>query len=207
MLRLLLTNMESIIFEDIATIIPKLKGQTNGVVWNGFSIMKSSFEKVANLFSEGKNEEALQDWEVIKSIYAKNINANVREDLCAAVESQLLDLGTEVEWALHDKAVREAPYYYDQIVSLEPLMTSVVNCYILKSNGIEIDWLDCRDIFQTDKNFGKAHLNLEFTTAQLSVLKNSASKKWIITQLGIASTDECENSILADIGELTALLK
>jgi aspartate kinase len=119
-----------------------------------------------------------------------------------ALENQLKDFFTEVEWLLHDKPVRDYDYYYDQVVCIgELLSTAIVSSY-LNEEGITNEWQDVRDIFRTDDNFRDAAIDWNFTAGRVIELSNSVFNRCniIVTQGFIGATDENESTTLGREG-------
>jgi aspartate kinase len=119
-----------------------------------------------------------------------------------ALEAQLRDFFTEVEWLLHDKPVREFDYYYDQIVCIgELLSTSIVSAWLAES-GIGNQWIDVRDIFRTDANFRDAAIDLPFTEKKVrtEILPLFEQDNMVVTQGFIGATPDNESTTLGREG-------
>src|ERR1700751_2566799 len=74
----------------------------------------NALEKVAESFFDGKKEEAIKLWEVIKTQHITTAKYLLVTRFNTCLE-QLNSFFTEVEWLLHDKPARHFDYYYDQI--------------------------------------------------------------------------------------------
>ncbi|MBS1948770.1 MAG: aspartate kinase [Bacteroidetes bacterium] len=182
-------------------IIKQYHGDKILVVISAMGKTTNALEKVAEAFYDGRREDALHLFNIVKQnhlttakyILVKNYNAT---------EKKLADLFTEAEWLLHDKPVKEYDYYYDQVVCIgELLSTTIISAY-LHEEGINNEWLDVRDIFRTDDNFRDANIDWAYTENKVKeiVLPVFQSSDIIITQGFIGSTNENESTTLGREG-------
>lgn len=182
-------------------IIKQYHGDKILVVISAMGKTTNALEKVAEAFYDGRREDALHLFNIVKQnhlttakyILVKNYNAT---------EKKLADLFTEAEWLLHDKPVKEYDYYYDQVVCIgELLSTTIISAY-LHEEGINNEWLDVRDIFRTDDNFRDANIDWAYTENKVKeiVLPAFQNSDIIITQGFIGSTNENESTTLGREG-------
>jgi aspartate kinase len=161
----------------------------------------NALEKVAEAFYAGRNEDALHLFEQIRQQHlnlAKYLLVKEHHDFTHAFAA----ISTEAEWMLHDKAVQSFDYYYDQIVCLGELFSTILLTHVFRETGISANWIDIRDVLKTDNNFRDAGILWE-QTAQLtqSVLKPMLNPgSIVITQGFIGSTDENESTTLGREG-------
>jgi aspartate kinase len=161
----------------------------------------NALEKVVGAFYEGRNGDALQLFEQVKQQHlntAKYLLVKEHHAFVAAFSA----ISTEAEWMLHDKAVQPFDYYYDQLVCLGELFSTVLLTHVFREKGITAQWMDIRDVMKTDNNFRDAGILWE-QTAQLtlSVLKPMLyPDNIVITQGFIGSTDENESTTLGREG-------
>lgn len=187
--------------QNVANIIRSYPDQQILIVISAMGKTTNALEKVAEAFFEGRQEEALQLFEVIKQNHINTSKYLLVTHFNALME-QLTNFFTEVEWLLHDKPVREYDYYYDQIVCVgELLSTAIVSAY-LNESGIPAQWVDVRDIFRTDNNFRDAAIDWNFTSqrVQEEILPLFANSNIVLTQGFIGSTDENESTTLGREG-------
>jgi aspartate kinase len=120
----------------------------------------------------------------------------------SAREIGLFDLFTEVEWLLHDKAVRHYDYYYDQVVCCGELLSTAIVSKFLNTIGIENKWMDVRDIVRTDDNFRDANIDWNYTQQKVNeiILPVFEQTEIVITQGFIGATDENESTTLGREG-------
>ena len=179
--------------KNISPIFQSYKGEKILVVISAIGKTTNALENVVAAFYEKKNEEALQLFEKIKQEHLKIANQLTDKPI-----NQLTDFFTEVEWLLHDKAVREYDYYYDQIVCAGELLSSSIVSAFLQSEKIKNTWIDVRDIIRTDDNFRDATVDLAFTQNKIHelILPIFNETNIVITQGFIGSTDENESTTL-----------
>lgn len=205
-----INNAERI--KNIGAIFKSYPDEKILIVISAMGKTTNALEKVAEAFHENKNEEALQLFEKIKQdhlIIANQLTGKPINPVRAGTGGQLTDFFTEVEWLLHDKAVRDFDYYYDQIVSAGELLSSKIVSAFLHSEKIINNWIDVRDIIRTDDNFRDANVDIDFTQAKINEIIQPLFNHTniVITQGFIGSTDENESTTLGREGsDYTAAL-
>ena len=161
----------------------------------------NALEKVAGSFFEGKKEEALALFQQVKDQHRNTLKyLTVTRGLQG--ENQLNDFNTEVEWLLHDKPVRQFDYYYDQVVCSGELMSTAILYHYLLELGVNIAWVDVRDVIKTDNNFRDAGVDWDFTGSMIKekVLPLFEQYDVVLTQGFIGSTFENESTTLGREG-------
>ncbi|HRD43319.1 MAG TPA: aspartate kinase, partial [Ferruginibacter sp.] len=161
----------------------------------------NALEKVAGSFFEGKKEEALALFQRVKDQH-RNTLKYLTVTRALQGENQLNDFNTEVEWLLHDKPVRQFDYYYDQVVCSGELMSTAILYHYLLELGVNIAWVDVRDIIKTDNNFRDAGVDWDFTGTMVKekVLPLFEQYDVVLTQGFIGSTFENESTTLGREG-------
>jgi len=127
----------------------------------------NALEKVVRSFYEGKKDEALKAFDLIREqhlIMAKQLLVTQYP----ACEKRMKDFFTEAEWLLYDKPQREYDYYYDQVVCTGELLSTSIISFYLNEIGIANKWFDVRDVIRTDDNFRDANVDWEFTSSNVS---------------------------------------
>lgn len=162
----------------------------------------NALEKVSEAFYQGKKEEALQLFNVVKHQHLNTCKYLLvfKYNICL---DQLSDFFTEIEWLLHDKPVRSYDYYYDQIVCLGELLSSCIISHYLNEVGIKNEWIDVRDSIRTDNNFRDAEVDWNVTTDKIraNVLSLiNEDNKIVITQGYIGATEDNESTTLGREG-------
>jgi aspartate kinase len=171
------------------------------VVVSAMGKTTNALEKVAEAFFAGHRDEALRLFGQVRDSHLTTAKYLIVQNWLA-LEAQLRDFFTEVEWLLHDKPVREFDYYYDQIVCIgELLSTSIVSAWLAES-GIGNQWIDVRDIFRTDANFRDAAIDMPFTAKKVSaeILPLFEQDNMVVTQGFIGATQDNESTTLGREG-------
>jgi aspartate kinase len=171
------------------------------VVISAMGKTTNSLEKVVEAFYRGETEQALQLFEVVKENHLTTLKYLLTTNWQAA-NDHLVDFFTEVEWLLHDKAVRDYDYYYDQIVSSGELMSTAIVSAYLEECGINNSWIDVRDVFRTDDSFRNASIDWEVTRRNTveKILPLFEMNNLVVTQGFIGSTDQNESTTLGREG-------
>lgn len=162
--------------QNLAGIVKQYREEPLVIIVSAMGKTTNALEKVAEAFFEGKKEEALQLFHVIRN---NHINTSkyllvTRFNECLA---QLTDFFTEIEWLLHDKPVREYDYYYDQIVCVGELLSTCIISHYLNETGISNQWLDVRDLLRTDNNFRDAGVNWETSEERIKMTVGRGQKE------------------------------
>jgi len=161
----------------------------------------NALESVVNSFYAGRNEEALQLFQRIKSSHLDLLKYLTVLHWQKA-EYQLKDFFTEIEWLLNDKPVRSYDYYYDQIVCCGELLSSSILKNYLEELKVNATWLDVRDVIRTDNNFRDASINWEYTKKRIHESVSPLFDQFdiVVTQGFIGATDENESTTLGREG-------
>ncbi len=192
--------------KNVGHIISYWKGTPLMVIISAMGKTTNALEKVAEAFFAGRQEEALQLFETVKQDHIATAKGLLQTDFekCMA---HLSDIITEAEWMLHDKPVRDYDYYYDQIVCLGEMLSTIIVGAYLNETGIETQWLDVRDIIRTDDNFRDANVDWNITQQAVSNLqlqttnwKLETGNAVTLTQGFVGATDENESTTLGREG-------
>lgn len=93
------------------------------------------------------------------------------------------------------------PQYYDQIVSMGELISTTIVSTYLNEAGIINEWLDAREIIQTDNTWREGVVNWENTTQLVKdILPEKIKHAHVITQGFIGKTSEGETTTLGREG-------
>jgi len=194
-----INNIERI--KDTSQIIINHAAEKLLLVVSAMGKTTNALEKVAETFFDAKSEEALALFQQVKDQHRNTLKfLTVTHALKG--ENQLKDFFTEVEWLLHDKPVRNFDYYYDQFVCSGELMSTCILYHYLLELGVNIAWVDVRDIIRTDNNFRDAGLDWKFTGAaiQEKILPLFEQYDVVLTQGFIGATFENESTTLGREG-------
>ncbi|MBX3239003.1 MAG: aspartate kinase [Chitinophagaceae bacterium] len=171
------------------------------VVISAMGKTTNALEKVTEAFYKERKEEALALFEQVKQNHINTAKYLLVTHFNETLE-QLFQLFTEVEWALHDKPVRDFDYYYDQIVCCgELLSTTIISAY-LNERKLVNKWIDIRDILRTNNNFRIAGVDETVTLQNIEthLLPCFEEVNMVVTQGFIGATDENETTTLGREG-------
>jgi aspartate kinase len=193
------SNTERI--QQVAHILKSYQGEELLIVISAMGKTTNALEKVVEAFYENKKDEALLLFEAIKQAHLTTAKYLLVKNFNETLD-QLSDFFTEVEWLLHDKPVQGFDYYYDQVVCIGELLSTVIVSAYLNEVGFSNHWVDVRDIIRTDDNFRDANIDWHYSSekAENVVLPLLKENKVIITQGFIGSTDEMESTTLGREG-------
>jgi aspartate kinase len=195
-------------YKNTSNIIQSFSGQKILVVVSAMGKTTNALESVVHAYFEGRKDDAINLFNQVKQQHLETIKYLLVKNWQKA-ENQIKDFFTEIEWLLHDKAVRSFDYYYDQIVCCGELFSSSILSNYLEELNANVTWIDVRDIVRTDNNFRDAAIDWTFTEAKIeqSVLPLFKNNDIIITQGFIGATDENESTTLGREGsDFTAAL-
>lgn len=185
---------------NIRNVKSILQQYTDGpllVVISAMGKTTNALEAVVSAFHNGDKDEALRLFENIKRDHLQ---------LCAELTPEplpeLSDFFTEVEWLLHDQPVRNFDYYYDQVVCIGELLSTLIIAHYLHCEGVGNTWVDVRDVMRTDNNFRDAKIDWAFTgkKVETEILPLFDVHNLVITQGFIGATDENESTTLGREG-------
>ena len=183
--------------ENVAKIIQLYKGQKILIIISAMGKVTNALERVTEEFYAGNQEQALSLFKELKEEHL-----HVAKQLAGDIIPQFNDLFTEVEWLLHDKPVRDYDYYYDQIVCIGELLSTVIVSHYFNHINLKNKWIDVRDVIRTDDNFRDAYIDWKYTSMQVAATVQPIfnTEDLIITQGFIGSTDENESTTLGREG-------
>jgi aspartate kinase len=173
-------NVINLFNDDLTVVISAMDKTTNAL------------EKVVDSYmnADGKCFEYLQE---VKDFHYK-IMDELFADRKLPVFEEIHNTFVEIEWEIEDAPTREYDYVYDQIVSVgEIISTKIVSAY-LNHVGVSNNWVDVRNIIQTDNTHRDARVDWELTEKlaqeSLNDLFNQDKRNIIITQGFIGSSSE-----------------
>ncbi len=187
--------------KKLAAILQTYAGEKILVVISAMGKTTNALEKVAAAFYEGRKEEALQLFGLVKEQHLQTAKYLLVKNYLAC-EKQLHDFFTEAEWLLYDKPVRDADFYYDQVVCTGELFSTCIISHYLEECGISNKWTDVRDFLHTDNDFRSASVDWPTTNNKTlnEMLPFFEQYDLVLTQGFIGSTDENESTTLGREG-------
>ena len=185
----------------VGKILEQVAGEKILIVISAMGKTTNALEKVVEAFYNGKKEESLQLFDLVK-IQHLNTAKQLLVTHYLPCEEQLKNFFTEAEWLLHDNPQKPYDYYYDQVVCVGELLSTTIISFFLNEIGVKNKWIDVRDIIRTDDNFRDATIDWEFTNSKvsMSVLPLFNETNFILTQGFIGATDENESTTLGREG-------
>lgn len=187
--------------KNIAQIIQNNANENMLIVISAKGKTTNAIEEIVDLFYNKEKDKAQAKFEELKADHLQ-FAADLLGTKQHPVFDKLYELLTELEWVLSEPEGRKYGYYYDQMVSIgELLSTSIMNAYI-QSIGIDIQWIDSRDIIRTNDTYRDAKVDWEFTSNRTNdvILPILNQNKLVITQGFIGATDENNTTTLGREG-------
>jgi len=174
--------------KNVVNILKKYADEETVIVISAMGKSTNALEKVVDAYFDA-NKNANEPLQVVRTQHFEIMKKLF--DPTDEVFNRVNDTFVEIDWVLEDKPEEKYDYIYDQIVSIGELVsTKIVTAYLNKS-GIPAQWLDARDIIQTDNTHREAKVNWEETQQRMDELVPDLSKKGlVVTQGFIGSTSE-----------------
>lgn len=187
--------------KNVASILQGYRNEQVLIVVSAMGKTTNALEKVVEAYFNGDKEQALQLFSTIRTQHLQRAK-ELLDSYYPATEKKLSDFFTEVEWLLHDQPVRDFDYYYDQVVCIGELISTVIVSAFLNQSGLQNGWLDVRDIIRTDDNFRDAGIDWQFSLRKVEeqVLPLFRDQSHLVLQGFIGSTDENESTTLGREG-------
>ena len=142
------------------------------------------------------------------SSFVNGYMALVRELLGVDTEvmNDINDDLIEVEWTLEDPPEDDAAFVRDQILTVAAVVSSKIIAAFLVANDIGNQWIDARDLFVADNNYGAGNLLIEDSSKRCHPLVDALNTQsgCLITQGGVACTTENFNITLGEKGSAKA---
>jgi len=185
----------------VSRILKQFSHEKLLIVISAMGKTTNALEKVVGAFYNGKKEEALQLFELVKNQHLGTAKQLLVTHYLAC-EEQLKNFFTEAEWLLHDDPQKPYDYYYDQVVCIGELLSTTIISYYLNETGVKNKWIDVRDVIRTDDSFRDANIEWEVTNSKVSttILPLFDETNFILTQGFIGATDENESTTLGREG-------
>lgn len=142
-------NVINLFDDDLVVVVSAMDKTTNAL------------EKVVDSYinGDGKSFEFLQ---VVKDFHYQ-IMDELFGDRKHPVFEEIHNTFVEIEWEIEEEPTRSYDYVYDQIVSVgEIISTKIVSAY-LNHVGVSNNWVDVRNIIQTDNTHRDARVDWELT--------------------------------------------
>lgn len=174
---------------NVAEILKTFSQDEILIVVSAMGKVTDSMEKVVAAHAE-QNGAAAELLEAVKQQHYQLCNELLGPE--HEVYDLINDTFVEVEWVLDEEPHDNYDYMYDQIVSVGELVSSRIVHAFLNSIGLPTQWLDARDVIQTDNIFREGWVQWDATQERADRIAKPMLEEpgFIITQGFIGSTSE-----------------
>ena len=177
-----------------------LSGEESVVVVSAFGGVTDQLIEMSTLASRA--EKRYED--ILSGLETRHINCVktlIVDSEHERVLSRVNDLIHELKDLLRGMSlVRESPpQTRDLILSFGERLSALIISESLKSQGIDAEFLDTREIIKTDRTFGSARVDMETTIANIQHCFNGRTSTQIVTGF-IGSTEEGKTTTLGRSG-------
>ncbi len=176
--------------KNVAAILSKYKGEEIVVIVSAMGKMTNALEKVADAYFNNKENirDLINDVKKFHSDIINSLGFKENHPLYAEVENSYV----EIDWLIEEEVSKEYAFVYDQIVSHGEIISTRIISTFLNENNISNEWLDARDIIQTDNTYREGKINWDLTEKLIAIRIPLLFKKnkIIITQGFIGCTSE-----------------
>lgn len=170
----------------LQNVVSILKNQNQQllVVLSAIGKTTDTLEKIVALSQAKKS--FIVEINLIKAYHYEMVDALFEKN--NPITSELDKFFNQIE----TEAIKKDDYdqVYDQVVSWGEIISSLILSRYLTAQGIENEWIDARKFISTDNNFREGKVNWDVTKQNTQKLHNILTKKIIITQGFIGSTNE-----------------
>lgn len=118
------------------------------------------------------------------------------------VAADISDTFVEIDWMIEDEVQDGFNYIYDQIVSVGELVSSKILYHTCKKQGLNVCWLDVRDVLITDNSYREAKVIWKDTQQRMDDKVRRLFEEFdiVITQGFIGCSTENFNTTLGREG-------
>lgn len=153
-----LSLLKTVGYENVLLVVSAMGKSTNALE----VIVKNYFEKSPEL------DRSIQD---LKDYHSVIINDLFGNDV-TQVNADTQKLYDELEDFLRLNKSHDYSYVYDQIVSLGELLSTTIISNYLNYKGLTNQWLDVRNLVETDSTYRDATVNWELTEKNITASVN-----------------------------------
>ena len=177
--------------KNVAAILSKFnKEEEIVVVVSAMGKMTNALEKVADAYYYGKEniKDLINNVKKFHTEIIDNLGFINNHPLRAEIENSFV----EIDWLIEEEPSKGYAFAYDQIVSHGEIISTLIISNYLNENNIPNEWMDARDVLQTDNTYREGKINWELTEKLVAFRIPPLFKKnkIIITQGFIGSTSE-----------------
>jgi len=184
---------------NVVSILNKFKKEKILTIVSATGKTTNALEEVVNAYynNTGEAQNLLEKIKSDHAVILRNLGLSNEE-----IVNDINDTFVEIDWMIEDPVQDEYNYVYDQIVSVGELVSSKILYYSTKKAGINVAWLDVRDVILTDNTYREAKVIWGETNQRINAKVNEMMEDVdvIISQGFIGSTSENFNTTLGREG-------
>lgn len=162
----------------------------------------NALEGVVNAVCKQDKEGAVEQASAVEKQHIEYASAILDAERFEQAGKALNVFFTELQWAIDDAQNHTYDYTYDQVVSMGELMSTTIFSYYLQQQGMDVEWIDIRDILRTDDTYRDARVDNEYSQKRVDeAIKPLLQKgKNVITQGFIGATSDNATTTLGREG-------
>jgi aspartate kinase len=175
--------------KNVGSILKRYPADKLLIVVSAMGKTTNALEKVLEAYA-AQNGKEFEYFEAIKAEHQELLEALFPKD--HEIFAALNDTFIEIEWVIEEPPQDDYDYLYDQIVSIGEMVSSKIIAAYLNLEGLSTQWLDARDVIQTDNTYRDGKVNWEETNKRaMEVVPPLFSKSnFVLTQGFIGGTSE-----------------
>ena len=169
----------------------------------------NALESIVNAACKGDKQGAADQAKVLEKQHIEYTRVVLDPKYHAEAEQALNVFFTEMQWAIDDASNHKYDYTYDQVVCIGELLSTRIFAFFLQQQGMNLAWVDVRDIVRTDDTYRDARVDNEYSMqqAQQKLMPLLQEGKSIVTQGFIGATSDNATTTLGREGsDYTAAL-
>lgn len=169
----------------------------------------NALESIVNAACKGDKQGAADQAKVLEKQHIEYTRAVLDPKYHTEAEQALNVFFTEMQWAIDDASNHKYDYTYDQVVCIGELLSTRIFAFFLQQQGMNVAWVDVRDIVRTDDTYRDARVDNEYSMqqAQQKLMPLLQEGKSIVTQGFIGATSDNATTTLGREGsDYTAAL-
>lgn len=162
----------------------------------------NALESIVASATKGDKEMAMEQAAALEKQHMDYAKTILDSKYHTAVEKKLNEFFTELQWAVDDSANHTYDYVYDQVVCIGELLSTSIFALYLQQQGMNIEWIDVRDLIRTDDTYRDAKVDNEYSEQQVKekIMPLLAEGKNIVTQGFIGATSDNATTTLGREG-------
>ncbi len=180
--------------ERMQALLPIIKDARQPIILVVSAMGKTTnaLEAIVNAAVKGDKQHAHQlagTMEQEHLAYAKQL---LNDSYYQQLQAELNVFFTELQWAVDEATADRYDYSYDQIVCMGELMSTRIFSFYLQQEGLNLEWVDVRDVIRTDDTYRDARVDWEYSEKQAKQILGSILQKGtsVITQGFIGATND-----------------